>query len=220
MDLDGTDLDTLASDLGTPGESPWLMVKSIGQSKPVEAVAGYRATVQFDATALRYVSSANGDFLPAGGFFVQPVAKGNLVKLNAVSLAGETNGAGTLATLIFEVIAAKASNLTLSDVLLTNSTGEAFVPQLENAEITEPTGLKEDVNGDGIVNIQDLVLVASNLSKTGQNAADVNGDEQVNIQDLVLVAGALGTNAAAPSLFSRSLSTLTIADVKFTKITF
>lgn len=59
-------------------------------------------------------------------------------------------------------------------------------------EITEPTKLTADVNGDAIVNIQDLVLVASNFGKTGQNAADVNNDGIVNIQDLVLVAGAFG----------------------------
>ncbi len=179
-----------------------------------ENVAGYQATVQFDTTALRYVSGANGDFLPAGAFFVEPVVEGNLVRLNAASLVGESNGDGTLATLTYEVIAVKTSTLTLSDVLLTNSAGEAFVPTVENAEITEPTGPKEDVNGDGIVNIQDLVLVASNLGKTGTNAADVNGDGIVNIQDLVLVASALGTSAAAPSLFSQSLPTFTAADVK------
>ena len=179
-----------------------------------ETVAGYQATVQFDTTALRYVSGANSDFLPADAFFVESVVEGNLVKLNAASLAGESNGDGTLAKLTFEVIAAKASALTLSDVLLTDSEGIAYVPNVENAEITEPTGLKGDVNGDGIVNIQDLVLVASNLGKTGQNAADVNGDGQVNIQDLVLVAGALGSSAAAPSIHPQSLEMLTAADVK------
>ena len=179
-----------------------------------EAVAGYQATVQFDTTALRYVSSSNGDFLPAGAFFVEPVVEGNLVKLNAASLTGETNGDGTLAKLTFKVIAVKASTLTLSDVLLTDNEGIGYVPSVENAEITEPTGLKGDVNGDGIVNIQDLVLVAANLGKTGQNAADVNGDGIVNIQDLVLVAGALGTSAAAPSIHLQSLEMLTAADVK------
>ncbi len=179
-----------------------------------ESVAGYQATVQFDDTAIRYVSGANGDFLLAGAFFVQPVVEGNLVKLNAASLAGESNGDGTLATLTFEVIAAKASALTLSDVLLTDNAGVAYVPNLENAEITEQTQLKGDVNGDGIVNIQDLVLVASNLGKTGQNAADINGDGVVNIQDLVLVAGALGSSAAAPSIHLQSLEMLTAADVK------
>ncbi len=179
-----------------------------------EAVAGYQATLQFDTTALRYVSGANGNFLPAGAFFVQPVVTGNLVKLNAASLAGESSGDGTLATLTFEVIVVKSSTLTLSDVLLSNSAGERSVPQVENANITEPTGLKEDVNGDGIVNIQDLVLVASNLSKTGENPADVNGDGIVNIQDLVLVAGTLGTSAAAPPLHPQSLQGLTAADVR------
>ena len=33
-----------------------------------ENVAGYQATVTFDISALRYVSSANGDYLPAGAF--------------------------------------------------------------------------------------------------------------------------------------------------------
>ena len=179
-----------------------------------ENVAGYQATVQFDDTALRFVSGTNGDFLPAGAFFVEPKVEGNLVKLNAASLARESDGDGTLATLTFEVIAVKASTLTLSDVLLSNRAGETFLPQIENAEITEPTKLKGDVNGDGTVNIADLVLVASNLGETGQNAADVNGDGQVNIADLVLVAGALGNSAAAPSLNPQALEMLTATDVK------
>ena len=179
-----------------------------------EAVGGYQATVQFDTTALRYVSSANGGFLPAGAFFGQPVVEGKLVKLNAASLAGEINGDGALATLTFEVIAVKASTLTLSDVLLSNSAGEGFVPQVENAEITEPARLKGDVNGDGIVNILDLVFTASNLGETGENDADVNDDGLVNIQDLVLVAGAIGTGNAAPALNVRALSILTASDVK------
>ena len=149
-------------------------------------VAGYQATVQFNTTALRYVSGVSGDFLPTGAFFVEPVVEGNLVKLNAASLAGETNGDGTLATLTFEVIAVKASTVTLSDVLFSNRAGEGSIPQIKNAQITEPARLKGDVNGDGLVNIQDLVLVA----------------------------GALGNSAAAPSLHPQFLEMLTAADVK------
>ena len=98
-----------------------------------ENVAGYQATVQFDDTALRFVSGTNGDFLPVGAFFIEPKVEGNLVQLNAASLAGESDGDGTLATLTFEVIAVKASTLTLSDVLLSNRAGETFLPQIENA---------------------------------------------------------------------------------------
>ena len=72
----------------------------------------------------------------------------------------------------------------------------------------EQERLNADVNGDGIVNIQDLVLVASHFGETGENAADVNGDGEVNIQDLVLVAGAFGEGAAAAPT-AHNLSTLT-----------
>lgn len=44
-----------------------------------------------------------------------------------------------------------------------------------------------DVNDDGVVNIQDLVIVANAL---GEAEPDINGDGIVNIQDLVIVANA------------------------------
>ena len=71
-----------------------------------------------------------------------------------------------------------------------------------------------DINSDGVVNIQDLVLVASSFGQTGQNRADVNGDGVVNIQDLVLVAGAFGDGASAPFLHLQDLKELTAADVQ------
>ena len=57
-----------------------------------EKVAGYQATVQFDTSALRYVESANGGYLPTGAFFVPPVVSGNKVTLAATSLSGESHG--------------------------------------------------------------------------------------------------------------------------------
>ena len=48
-------------------------------------------------------------------------------------------------------------------VILTNSTGETTYPKTENAEITEPPQLPVDINDDGVVNIVDLTLVASNF---------------------------------------------------------
>ena len=52
-----------------------------------------------------------------------------------------------------------------------------------------------DVNGDGVVNILDLVIVANNLGMpvvegTKPNS-DVNGDNMVNILDLVAIAAEL-----------------------------
>ena len=56
-----------------------------------------------------------------------------------------------------------------------------------------------DLNEDGVLNILDLVILASNFGSTEQpNAADINGDGAVNVLDLVLIAGYLGTAATAP----------------------
>ena len=71
-----------------------------------------------------------------------------------------------------------------------------------NTSPMPPPQLPEDMNADGVVNIIDLTLVASNFGKTGENAADVNGDGVVNIIDLTLVAGAFGNTAGAPSMWN------------------
>ena len=71
--------------------------------------------------------------------------------------------------------------------------------------IIETFVLRADANGDGVVDISDLVLVAQNFGKVGQNAADVNGDGIVDIADLLIVAGALNDGAAATTLYSSKL---------------
>ena len=81
--------------------------------------------------------------------------------------------------------------------------------------IAELPPIPQDVNRDDVVNILDLVFVASALGNEGQGlVADVNGDGIVNILDLVSVAGALGDVAAAPSANPRALAMLTAADVR------
>ena len=63
----------------------------------------------------------------------------------------------------------------------------------------QPSAVTGDLNNDGVVNILDLVLVASQFGITGHTAADLNGDNTVNIQDLVLVANAISNIGAAPT---------------------
>ena len=179
-----------------------------------EAVAGYQVTIQFDATTLRYVESSNGDYLPDGAFFVPPVVNRGRLELASTALGGVSNGDGTLATITFEVLAVKVSTLILSEPLLSDDQGNTFRPRVEPGKVTEPPKLKGDVNGDSVVNVQDLVLVGLSFGKTGQDAADINGDGVVNIGDLVLVAGNLGTAAGAPTLLPNALGLLTAADVR------
>ena len=178
-----------------------------------EDVRGYQATVQFDTTTLRHVESSNGDYLPDGALFISPAVDGNLVKLTATALTGESSGAGTLATLTFEVVVVKASTLTLSNVLLVNNMAESSSPKVEDGQITVPS-LNADVNGDGSVDLQDLAIVQSHLGQTGQNKADVNGDGVVDVVDLALVANAIAEGAGASSLHPLSLEMFTTADVR------
>ena len=56
-----------------------------------------------------------------------------------------------------------------------------------------------DLNGDGVVNVQDVVLIATSFGEAGENNADLNGDGVVNVQDLVLIANAFANIAGAPS---------------------
>ena len=165
-------------------------------------VAGYQATVNYDPTALRYVESTNGDYLVGGVFNPDPQTVGEVsqprsITLYATSFGEQSNGAGTLATITFEVITQKASTVSLSDVLLTDSLGGSTAPQIAGAEVLEAFVQPEDVNGDGVVDISDLTYVAANLGNRGANPADVNGDGIVNIVDLALVAAAIGNNADA-----------------------
>ena len=78
----------------------------------------------------------------------------------------------------------------------------------------EPPLLLGDVNRDGVVNAQDLVLVAAQFGRRKQNDADVNRDGIVNILDLVTVASALGNAAAAPSLNPQTRAVLNAAEVE------
>lgn len=73
-----------------------------------------------------------------------------------------------------------------------------IIYELQSYNLVEPTPeVPEDINGDGFVNILDLVSVSTNFGKTGENIADVNGDSVVNILDLVEVAGAFSNTPSA-----------------------
>ena len=193
-------------------------------------VGGYQATVEFDPTALSYVGSANSDYLPPGAFFVPPVVSEKqrrirtattnrlvsypIVTLGATALAGTANGHGTLATITFEVLDQKESSLVLSDVILIDGDGEHLTHFFFDGLVIPSQIGPEDVNGDGVINILDLVKVAARFGQASDGTEDVNRDGVVNIVDLVKVAGAIGGGAAAPSLHPHALTMFTAADVK------
>ena len=104
-------------------------------------IGGYQLTLGFNTTALRYVEAANGDYMSDGAFFVPPVVSRNKVILGATSLNGVSSGDGTLATVTFEVVDVKESNLTLPDVILTDSAGEHLANSVKKGRVVEPAAI-------------------------------------------------------------------------------
>ncbi len=74
--------------------------------------------------------------------------------------------------------------------------------------------MKPDVNRDGGVDVQDLVLVAVRLGITAVNRMDVNEDGTVDILDLVLVAGTAEDTAGTLPMYSNGAMMLRMTKVK------
>ena len=96
--------------------------------------------------------------------------------LNGVS------GTGILMTICFRVLEFAEEPLGIHNVQLTDSIGDriSYSIQVNDFIVVTDKFPKEDVNRDGYVNIQDLVLVASNIGLVPGNLhnpmADANGD--------------------------------------------
>lgn len=118
-----------------------------------------------------------------------------------------TDGDGTLVTLTFKVIdPVTPAIIALPDLMLSDAFDTPLPVTIKEMVTTNllplvDDSLSTDVNGDGEVNILDLVSVASNFGEpvSDENtAADVNGDGEINILDLVRIAQDFGKSTPAP----------------------
>ncbi len=173
------------------GEQLHLNIQIIGGKD----IAGYRLIIGFDPTALRYIGSANADYLPTATFAASPITSANGISLAAASTSGVASAEnGTLATVKFEVVAVKSTAIHLMDVVLFDSTATPIPVTTVDGMVVITSLLAADVNQDGMVDILDLTLVANNfgIHPIDNPHTDVNGDGNVNILDLVLVAQYFG----------------------------
>ncbi len=151
--------------------------------------------------------SPDGTILASGGHDREPIIKLWDVTTgeNIATLEGHTHGIYALSFSADGRVLASGSS---GAILLWDMT-----PYLDPITISEPERSTADINRDGIVNILDLISVASQLGSVGTNlATDVNGDGAVTILDLVSVAGMFEATTAAPSAHSQT--TLTAAEVR------
>ncbi len=188
------------------------------------------AEVIFDNRAHRALLKISGDMqegssetVLAAPFIVEAVdTKGKPMHGVSVVFAVTAGGGQLSTTKTTTDVTGKAQTLLTLGGVLGKHTVTTTATAITRSVVTftaiatrKPERSAEDVNGDGVVNIQDLVVVSSQFGQTGQNEADVNGDGVVNIRDLVLVAAAFGKRAASPSLHSlKILEGITVAELQ------
>ncbi len=127
-------------------------------------VAGAQVQVNYDSTALSYVSAAKGDYLPgdpaAGTFFPLLRSGDSHVVIGGTSIgAGTGEGDGTLATVTFEVVEVKASSITLSDVVISDASANPLDVTTADGAVTVPA--PDPVYGVMLEGVGDLTAEVS-----------------------------------------------------------
>ena len=129
-----------------------------------------------------------------------------------IGIGGSVLGAFSDRSVALEAGASAEVTLKVTGDLLTEPgdypirvTATSKTDGMKTAEVTTATTIQMppppptpwDVNDDGTVNVQDLVLVANELGESGESLkGDVNGDGTVDIRDLVLVASHFGEDTS------------------------
>ncbi len=177
-------------------------------------LAGWQADIAFDPNVLEAVEVTEGDFLKSegGGTFFQAGtidnAAGKITSLYSARISESgVSGTGSLLSVTFMAKAGGETQVALENFEFISITDEIIPTVHPNITITVGEYPAWDVNQDGRVSIQDLILVARDL---GSNAptnlrTDVNRDGVINIQDLILVARHIGEStdsSAAPTIFA------------------
>ena len=141
-------------------------------------VAGYEMTLQFDPTAFSYITGANADYL-AQPFTVPPVVSANQVSLAATSLGVLNQGDGTLATVIFEVLAVKDSILSLPVAKLVDRWGKVLPVGVESRKVIASRPPVEDAIEQDSANIPDRVRIetVTNSYISSNNVVEPKGGD-------------------------------------------
>lgn len=144
-------------------------------------IGGYQATVEFDPTALQYVESTTGDYLPEGAFFLEPIVSENSVQVAGTSLTGISQKTeGSLATLTFEVLAIKESILQLSNVIVTDINGEHLQHFTVSGRVVKP----QPKASSAIVHVTPILVNSPEVGETIIFNADITGGENIASYEL------------------------------------
>ena len=164
--------------------------------------------VSFRTTDFSIVSVAEGDFLKQNSsatyFIPGQISSSKVEEVEILHLTGGgVSGSGVLASITFKGHTIGYGWIYFDAELLTPSS--ETIPHSEQSRFTLEVVASWDINGDGEVNVTDLLIVAQKMGERDETA-DLNGDERVTVEDFVIVASHLGESMTsdAPSIVTKT----------------
>ena len=164
--------------------------------EPDTSIAGMQFNLEFDDTKMYVAGVTEGNLFKQSGmntyFNSGTIESGSLNNVYGTILGAAnviTPSVFATVTMVADVRDMGTSTINLKNVIISDPKGHAVDVTVTNAslEIT----CKYDVNGDGIVNIEDYEIVKQHYSENTfppYPGWDVNSDGVVNIIDMILVS--------------------------------
>ena len=167
--------------------------------EPDTSIAGMQFNLKFDDTKMYVAGVTEGNLFKQSGmntyFNSGTIGLGSLNNVYGTILGASnvrTPSVFATITMVADVQGMGTSTINLKNVIISDPEGHAVDITITNATL-EITG-KYDVNGDGIVNIEDCEIVRQHYSENifpPYPDWDVNSNGVVNIIDMILVSSNL-----------------------------
>ena len=163
-------------------------------------VGSFQFTLAFSPGIVHAEGAELGDFLGSTGRNVAPLGpdinnEAGTIVFGAFSFGEQAgaSGSGVLATVFFSPQAEGESDLSLQNVRVMNLILETIPVELQDGRVTVTLCIPGDLNCDCVVDIVDIMLVASRWHSSVGNddydpAYDLNDDGEIDIVDIMLVA--------------------------------
>ena len=173
----------------------------------VKELAGFQFELTFNPKILQVLSVESVGEIFANGSMQPDIDNSSGVIRNIVAAKqgkGSFDGDGILLRSSFKALESGASEIKVDEMTLVDPNGKTIeICRIINANVIVEEPLHPwDVNGDGIVNVLDLVFVGQHLgeeiTEPMKRNPDVNRDDIVDIDDITLIGQHFGEEYEVP----------------------